>query len=95
MKFWNDPKYVSQIPYVTTALFSFGALSQLYRMWAYRTAAGQSLVGWSVVTLALVLFLQFYRVIIPKEKVAFYSCLGETFLYAAVIASIVYFRHYA
>jgi hypothetical protein len=92
MKWYNDSKYVSKIPLLTTILFGYGAVCQMWRMWTTHTAAGQSIFGWVCVTLALMLFLQFYRIITPKEKIAFYSCLAEVFLYFGVIGSIIYFR---
>ena len=91
--FWNDPVLVSKTPLVTVVLLEFGNLSQLYRMWQERTSAGQSLWAWVSVGIALCLFLNFYRVVCPEQKFAFWSTAVGIALNTCVWLTVLYFRY--
>lgn len=93
MRWASDPRIIGKTPLVTTALFGWSNVAQLYQMWTLRTAAGQSLCGWVSVGLALWLFVNFYRVCCPKERFVYYCTIGECLINLAVIATVIYFRY--
>lgn len=90
---WNDKKWVSKTPLLTTFLLEGANVGQIKRMWTEHTAAGQSLVAWMMVWLALVLWFNFYRVITPEEKFAKYCTLFGVCMNTMVILSVIYFRY--
>lgn len=94
MRFWNDPKFVSKTPILTVFLLESANVSQLIRMWTEKTAEGQSLWGWMMVSAALFLWCNFYRVCCPKEKWALWTTMFGIFMNALVILSVVYFRYF-
>lgn len=92
MKFWNDPTVVSKTPILTTLLLEGANVGQLWRMWTYHTAAGQSLLAWFEVFAALALWLNFYRVITPDQKFAKWATGFGLCMNAAVWLTVIYFR---
>lgn len=94
MRPWNNPAVVSNTPLIAVGLLEWANLSQLFRMWTEWTAAGQSLVGWLSVHLALWLWLNFYRVITPNEKKAIYGTALGVIMNGAVILTVCYFRYW-
>lgn len=92
MKYWNDPYLVSKTPIITTFLLEAANLQQLYRMWTTWTADGQSVTAWISVNIALILWLNFYRVITPNEKFAIWGTTVGIALNSIVIATVLFFR---
>lgn len=92
MKPWNNPKWVSRTPLVTTFFLEYANVGQLWRMWREHTAAGQNVWSWVSVWVALWLFLNFYRVCCPKERFAFWATVSGICFNTAVIATVMYFR---
>lgn len=92
MKPWNDIKYVNKFPIASAPLFCFGGLANIYHIWSTKTANGQSILGWAMLTLAVMMIYQFNKVLIPNEKLAQYACLLEALIYTGVIFSIVRFQ---
>lgn len=93
MRPWSNRPLVSKTPLATVFLLEHANAQQIYRMWSEGTAEGQSLVGWCSVWIALVLWLNFYRVITPDEKFAFWATAVGIALNTCVIASVVWFRY--
>jgi hypothetical protein len=93
MIFFSDPKIVSKTPLATVVLLEGANLGQLYRMWSTHTALGQSLTGWILVSIALILWLNFYRVCCPEQKWAFWATAFGIFMNALVILSVIWFRY--
>lgn len=86
---------VLKTPIVTALLIEGGAVQQIYRIWSEGSAAGQSLTGWIGVTIAVMLWLNFYKVITPEAKWAIRTTTLAVFLNATIVASIVYWRYFA
>lgn len=93
MRFYNDPNVISKTPILTVFFLESANVSQLYRMWSEKTAEGQSLWGWMMVSAALLLWCNFYRVCCPKERWALWTTMLGVFMNALVILSVVYFRY--
>ena len=93
LKWIKDPKIVSNTPLVTVCLLEGANVSQIWRMWTERTADGQSLAGWLMVTAALVLWANYYKVCTPDQKKAFYCTLVGICLNCIVVFSVIYFRY--
>lgn len=93
MKVWSNPKWVSKTPLITTFLLEAANLQQLWRMWTTWTAAGQSISAWVSVNLALLLWLNFYRVITPNEKFAIWGTAIGVCLNTLVILTVAFFRY--
>lgn len=93
MKFWNNPAVVGKTPLLTTALLGWSNVQQLWQMWTEHSAKGQSVWGWVSVGGALWLFVNFYRVCCPKERFVFWATVLECLVNAAVVVSVIYFRH--
>jgi uncharacterized protein with PQ loop repeat len=94
MKFYNNPLVVNKTPLITVVLLESANLFQLIRMWSEQSVVGQSLQGWICVNIALILWLNYYRVILPKEKIAFYSTLFGILMNSLVILTVVFFRYF-
>lgn len=68
---------VDYFPLFSSMLIEYGNMSQLYKMWTAHTAAGQNIYGYFTVMLALLLWVIFYRLRLPGNKIAFYvTCFG-------------------
>lgn len=93
MKFWNNPKIVTCSPIVTTCLIESANVGQMVHMWTYHTAAGQSLWSWILVNIALWIWGNFYRVIMPEESIARLSIRAGIVLNMGVILSVIYWRY--
>lgn len=88
----SDPKWVARTPILTTVLLEGANVGQLHRMWSEQTAAGQSLVAWGMVFVALVLWANFFRVCTPTQKWAYRcQCFG-IFMNLLVCGTVLYFR---
>jgi uncharacterized membrane protein YbaN (DUF454 family) len=94
VRWLNDPALVQRTPMVTVFLLEGANISQLWRMWTEHSALGQSVQGWILVNLALVLWLNFYRVCLPpgQRRWAIVSTGIGWCLNMAVILSVLYFR---
>ena len=93
--FLNDQKLVSLTPLLTAFIFEFANAGQLYEMWTKHSAKGQSIYSWSVITLALLLWLNFYRVKTPEEKLAIWMTAVAICMNFLVIGSVAYFKFIA
>jgi len=93
MKPWNDPAIVTYSPIVTTCLLETANVGQMIRMWTHHTAAGQSLVSWACVQVALWLWANFYRVVTPDQKWARFTIKIGIALNFGVMASVAWFRY--
>lgn len=91
---FNNRKLVAKTPIATAILLDGGVVQQIYQMWSERTAEGQSLWGWACINVALWLWLNFYRVMLPPEDraFAFWATVISILLNFGVIGSIVYWR---
>lgn len=91
---WDNLKWVRKTP-ILTPLFLEGAnIEQIRRMVGEQTAEGQSIFAWLMVTAALLLWLNFYRVCVPEEdrKWAVISTSIGVVFNLLVVATVVYFR---
>jgi len=89
----NNKKIVSYTPPVAIMCLEWANLSQLIRMWTEQTAEGQSLVGWLSVWAALLLWLNFYRVCLPENKLAYWGTVVGLATNTAVWLSVIWFRY--
>lgn len=93
---YRHPRVIAATPAVTMVLLEAANLSQIAQMWTERTAEGQSLGAWVCVSVALVLWLNFY-LSMPEDfagrRTAVWSTAVGITLNAAVIASVVLFRY--
>lgn len=93
MKFYRNPVIVNKTPIVTTALLEAANVSQIWRMWTEWTAAGQSLWGWMMVNLALILWLNFYLTFNRQQKYAIWGTAFGIAMNSTVILTVVFFRY--
>ena len=93
MRFWNDPKLVAYTPLITTGLLEIANIGQMLRMWTYHTAAGQNIISWCCVNLALWLWQNWYRVITPDQWVARFAIKVGISLNTGVVLTAIYFRY--
>lgn len=89
----NNDRLVSLTPLITTGLLEGANAGQLFRMWGERTAAGQSVPSWLLVNLALWLWLNFYRVKTPGERLAILATKIGIVMNASVLLTTIYFRY--
>jgi hypothetical protein len=91
-----DTKIIaSKAPLVATGIFVFADFSQIVRMINEQTSAGQSLVGWIGILVALVMYATFFRVITPKEKLAFYCTVVNIAVIITLALTVAYFRYWS
>ena len=93
MNFISNKNLVSKTPIITSILLEYANIGQLYRMWAEHSAKGQSIWSWASVGLALWLWLNFYRVMLPNEKFAYRATIIGIILNALVILSVLWFNY--
>lgn len=94
MRFWDNPKLVTRGTVLSQILLELGNISQLIRMWTEHTAKGQSLIAWVSVNLAILLWLNFYRVCVPADQRK-WPIIGTVIgwiMNVAVILTVAYFR---
>ncbi len=84
-----EPNVVSKYPIFAGLLFFANTLSQLFRIWINKSSKDQSLIGWSSLTLALIVLLLFYKICCPKEKYMFWSTVIEILANLILIISII------
>lgn len=92
-KIFNNPRFVSFTPIFAALIFETASIGQMYEMWRKHSALGQSIFSWSIISLALLLWLNFYRVKTPDEKIAIYQTVFAIFTNLLVIAMVVYFKY--
>jgi hypothetical protein len=95
VRLWNDPARVKFTPIVTTGLLEAANLNQLIRMWGEHSARGQSLQGWVCVGLALALWWNWYRVMVPGDRFARRCTAFGILMNALVVLSVIWFRYLA
>lgn len=93
LTFRTNPKLVEKTPLVTTFLLEAANISQLWRMWTTWTADGQSLWGWLMVNLALLLWLNFYLVFNREQKFAIWGTAFGVIMNTLVIVTVILFRY--
>lgn len=93
MKPWSNKAVVAWSPILAGVLIETGGLSQIFRMWSEQSAEGQSLLGWIAVLLALLLWLNFYRVCTPEQKSAFWVTAVGVLVNLGVIGTVLWFRY--
>lgn len=94
MRKLTDPLFVGKwFPIGGAAFFLWGYLGQIWHMWSQHTAAGQSLVGWLELWLALWAYWHFYRTCCPKETIAIWSVFAEIVVNWFVILSVIRFQY--
>jgi hypothetical protein len=93
MRWINDPAVVTKTPIVAIPLFCWFSVKQTIQMWTEHTAAGQNLAGWLSLWLALVMFLNLYRVCCPKEKFAFWGTMVEIIAVSMGTLTVLHFRY--
>ena len=74
---------VHYTPVVTSVLFDVGAIGQILKMIREGSSVGQSVSSWIMVTVGLLLWVNYYRVVTPELKLPRYT--------AAVSAAINFF----
>lgn len=90
--FWRRD-LVDKTPIVTTILLESANVQQLYRMWTEHSALGQSLTAWIAVNVALLLWLNYYRV--KGLRWALYSTFFGVTMSISVTLTVAYFRYVA
>lgn len=86
----TEERAIDLIPIATTILLEGANVSQLIRMWTEHTAAGQSLLAWLSVCLALGLWAFYYWR--KGLRTALWATLGGIVMNLAVVASVIYWR---
>lgn len=84
-------RWIDYLPVASTVLLEWANVSQLIRMWTEHTAAGQSVLAWISVCLALVLFLIYYRA--KGLTVPFWTTVFGVGMNSAVWMTVIYFRY--
>lgn len=92
---FNNQRLVSLTPLVTAVIFETANIGQIIEMWRKRSAEGQSVFSWCIITLALMLWYNFYRVKTPDEKIAIYMTGVAIIMNWIVIGTVIYFKFFA
>ena len=89
---WDNPALVTWTPVVTVALLEGGNLAQIVRMVRTRTARGQSVLGYTLVIVALAAWYNFYRVCTPTQVWALRATLVGLVANLAVLGTVLCYR---
>lgn len=92
MKFYNNPKLVTWTPLITSAILEWANLSQIWRMYCEGSSASQSLLGWVLVDIAMILWWNYYRVCTPDQRAALISIKLAILVNIIATAVVVYYR---
>lgn len=87
-------RVVDKFPLITTVLLEGANAAQLARMWTEKSALGQSVTGWSLVWLALVMWFAYYLVIVPEKKLPRYCTAFGILVNSSVVLTVIYFRYF-
>lgn len=82
-------------PIASLVLIEGGAVGQIARMVREQTAAGQSLWSWLAVTVALMLWFNYYRVMTPRLLLPRVTMVIGVTLNLCISLTIIYFRYIA
>lgn len=94
-RLYNDPGIVCNTPLVTVFFLEAANIGQIWRMWKEQSAIGQSLVGWFMVWIALVLWWNYYRVVAPAaQRRAYWVTAFGILMNSVVISTVIYFRYF-
>lgn len=85
-------KIVSKFPILTIGLIEFFNISQGVTMIKNKSSEDQSILGWIAVIIALILWTIYYKIIIPNEKIAFYSTIISIIINICVLGVAIYYR---
>jgi uncharacterized protein with PQ loop repeat len=87
-------RYVEYTPIITVFLLEYANIGQLWRMWTQHSALGQNVWSWVSVNVALWLWLNYYRVMVPNglRSWAARATIVGIVLNAAVIGSVGYWQ---
>jgi hypothetical protein len=91
VRWWDDRRVIDATPWATLLLLESANVAQLVRMWSVRSAEGQSVPGWLSVTVALLLWANYYRV--TRQRTALLSTLVGVVMNLLVVSSVLYFQH--
>ena len=91
IRFWNDPAVVGKTPIVTVMLLEGANLGHIYKMWSQQSSLGQNSLSLLAVGVALVFWMNFYRVNCPGEKFAFWATFVGVMLNCSVTATALWF----
>jgi uncharacterized membrane protein YbaN (DUF454 family) len=94
-RFLNNQRLVSLTPIFASCIFETASAGQIFEMWRQHSALGQSIFSWSIITLALLMWLNFYRVKTPNEKIAIWMTVFAICTNAIVISTVAYFKYFA
>lgn len=83
------------LPIVAGMLASVSYFSHIVRMWAYHTAAGQSLIGWIAISIDLGLWFAYYKICLPAETFAKWTTATLMVLAIIASASVLWWRMHA
>lgn len=89
---WNNKKWVARTPLLSTLLVESANLIQLARVWREGTGQGQSILAWVCIGLALVVRFNYYRVILPNQRLARLCVLVGMVINVALIFSLFIIR---
>lgn len=89
----NSRALVEKTPLVTTVLLESANVGQIGRMWREHSALGQSLGAWLLVSAALLLWANFYRVM--GLRLAMQMTLVGVGINLMVVSTVIYFRFLA
>lgn len=91
MKIFTDKDLVNKItPVFAVFMLEAANIGQILRMWTERTADGQSLASWIAVWLALLAWLNLYRV--NELRWAFWATVVGVGLNTCVWLTVIWFR---
>ena len=89
---WNNKKWVARTPLLSTFLVESANLIQLARVWQEGTGRGQSITAWMCIGLALLVRFNYYRVIMPNQRLARICVLVGMVINVALIVSLFLIR---
>ncbi len=92
MKMFNNPKYVSKSPLVSSVMFEAATIGQIWRMTHEHTSAGQNPWAWFAIIIGLGLFVNFYRVCCPTQKFALWCAALSALLTTVGLGVVLYYK---
>jgi hypothetical protein len=85
-------KLLSFAPIVSTGTFIMADSSQIFQVIAKRNSSQHSLLGWGAVLVGLLLWILFFKIKTPNERIAFWTAIVNFVVVGALFVTVIIYR---
>ncbi len=93
MRFLDNKSIWVHSPIASAVVFEISTVGHFIRMLVEKSAAGQSLTSWLLVTVGLAFWVNWYRLFTPEQKIPRIVAMVSIFFHFVAAGAVVYFRY--